>query len=153
MAIGTKSLKGRFKPRNFMKYKGNPTQIFYRSSWELKLMMAFDSNPNILEWNSECIVIPYMSPKDNKVHRYFPDFYIKTRKADGMIEKSLVEVKPHSQTKPPSKKSKHLTEEVMTYAVNQAKWDAAKAYCQAKGYKFMIVTENDLGLGRKRKKK
>ena len=148
---GTKSKKGRFRPRNFQKYKGNPTQIFYRSSWEMKLMMEFDSNPNFLEWNSECIVIPYLSPKDNQVHRYFPDFYVKKKNRDGKIEHCIVEVKPKNQTVPPKKNNKMLTEAVLTYAINTAKWAAAKKYCELKGWTFMIVTEDDLGLGRKKK--
>ena len=68
--------RGKYKPRCPYKYKGDPTRITYRSLWELKFMKYCDSNINILEWGSEEIALPYRSPIDNKVHRYFPDFYI-----------------------------------------------------------------------------
>ena len=67
--------KGRFKPKNYKKYKGDSTKIFYRSSWERNFMIYCDKSPAILEWSSEEYVIPYVSPLDKRVHRYFPDFY------------------------------------------------------------------------------
>src|SRR5581483_9137771 len=94
-----KYLQGRFSPKNPEKYKGDASQIFYRSSWELKLMLRCDTDPNIVEWSSEEIVIPYVSPLDGKVHRYFPDFKIKTKQGKTMV----IEIKPLTQTKPPKK--------------------------------------------------
>ena len=70
------SYKGRYQPTNPLKYKGNYRNIIYRSLWERKFMKYCDRNPNILEWGSEEFCLPYKSPLDNKVHRYFPDFYI-----------------------------------------------------------------------------
>ena len=96
-----KYYKGKFKPKNPEKYVGDTSNIVYRSSWELKFMIYCDTNPNVLQYASEEIFIPYVSPVDNKVHRYFPDFLMKVKKADGSISKILVEVKPKSQTKPP----------------------------------------------------
>ena len=71
------SYSGRFKPKNYKKYKGDPTRIYYRSLWERRFMVYCDNNVNILEWGSEEVIIPYKSPIDKRVHRYFPDFYIK----------------------------------------------------------------------------
>ena len=72
----TKKLhQGRFKPKNSAKYVGDPTNIIYRSSYELKFMKWCDINDNITEWGSEEVAIPYRSPIDNRIHRYFPDFY------------------------------------------------------------------------------
>ena len=68
------TLKGKYITRNSAKYRGDYRNIIYRSSWELKFMKYCDMNPNILEWGSEEIVIPYRSPLDNRVHRYFVDF-------------------------------------------------------------------------------
>lgn len=137
-----------FRAANPSKYKGDPSNIIFRSSWEFKVMSELDSNPAVLEWSSEEIVIPYKSPIDNKVHRYFMDFYVKKKNhSDGKIEILLIEVKPKAQTKPPkiqSKTSKRYLTEVATWGVNSAKWKAAEAYCKQRGWRFMILTEDDL---------
>ena len=144
-----KSYKGYFKPKNSKKYKGNPTNIIYRSSWELKLMMRLDEDPNIISWGSEEIVIPYRSPLDNKIHRYFVDFIVTKINKQGIKETVLIEVKPAKQTKPP-KVQKNITRkyitEVKTWGVNEAKWKAAKEYCDDRKWKFYIFTEKELGV-------
>lgn len=144
------SYKGRFRPSNYHKYKGDPTKVIYRSLWELKFMRYCDLNDNILEWGSEEICIPYISPKDNRIHRYFPDFYIKAKKRDGTIQRSLIEVKPLKQTQKPNmrpkRKTKNWLNEVMTYGINQAKWKAAEEYCEDRMWKFQILTEKELGI-------
>jgi hypothetical protein len=145
--------KGTFQPKHAGKYRGDPSKIVYRSSWELKLMMHLDSHPDVLEWASEEIVIPYRSPVDGKIHRYFPDFYVKKRNTSGDIEKVIIEVKPAHQVKVPTiqetknrKPSRKYINEVLTYTVNQAKWEAAKTYCLDRQWKFMIMTEKELGI-------
>ena len=47
------SYKGKFKPSFPEKYLGNPTNIIYRSLWELKFLKYCDTNVNILEYASE----------------------------------------------------------------------------------------------------
>ena len=69
--------RGRYIPTNPKKYRGAPSREIYRSLWERKLMVYCDRNEKVLEWGSEEIIIPYLSPWDNKLHRYFPDFYMK----------------------------------------------------------------------------
>jgi hypothetical protein len=140
---------GRFKPKNPTKYRGDPTNIVYRSRWELVVMQKFDDHPDIIEWSSEELVIPYISPVDNKRHRYFPDFFIKRRDKYGVIESILIEVKPLAQTKPPkvlAKPTRRYINEVYTYGVNQSKWAAAEAVCKDRGWKFMVMTEADIGI-------
>ena len=140
------SYKGRFKPKHYKKYKGDPTKIIYRSMWELRFMKYCDKTPNILEWSSEEVIIPYRG-LDRRVHRYFPDFWIKYKNAKGQIVKEIIEVKPKAQTKKPTKKGKHYGKylrEARTYAINQAKWEAAEEYCLDRGYKFRIITEDHL---------
>ena len=140
---------GKFTPKNPQKYKGDPTNIIYRSSWELKLMMWFDTHPDVLEWSSEEIVIPYRSPIDGKVHRYFPDFYVRKRNKDGMVETIIVEVKPFAQTQEPKKQkkvSKQYINEVKTWGINSYKWKAARDYCEDRKWKFQIITEKELGI-------
>ena len=143
------SYKGKYRPNNPLKYRGDYRNIIYRSLWELKFMKYCDSNQNILEWGSEEFWLPYRSPLDNKVHRYFPDFYIKVRETTGKINKMVIEVKPKSQCiepKRPKKKTRGYIYEVREYARNQAKWKAAKSYCLDRGYEFKILTENELGI-------
>jgi len=144
--------KGRFKPHNSEKYKGNPTNIIYRSLWELKFMRYLDSHPNVIQWSSEEIIIPYVSPMDNRIHRYFPDFWIKIKDKDGNINTMLVEIKPMNQVKAPvvqQKMTKKYITEVRTYAINSAKWKAAEEYCSDRKWIFKIMTEKELGVGKK----
>ena len=143
------SYKGRYSPSYPRKYKGNPSNIIYRSLWERKFMVYCDLNQNILEWGSEEIVIPYRSPIDNRVHRYFPDFYVKLKETTGKTKKYIIEVKPKRQTKPPSRpkrQTKGYLREVYEYARNKAKWEAASDYCKDRLYEFKIMTEDELGI-------
>ena len=141
--------KGKYQPSNPKKYKGDPTNIIYRSLWERKMMRYCDLNENVLEWQSEEFCIPYRSPIDNRIHRYFPDFFIKYRDSDGKIKSSLIEVKPLRQTTPPPKpkrQTKGYIREAYEYARNQAKWEAAKEWCLDRGYEFRVFTEKELGI-------
>lgn len=142
-----KYYQGTFKPRNPEKYKGDPTNIVYRSSWELRLMTHFDMHQDVVWWSSEERIIPYRSPIDNRVHRYFPDFLINKRGPDGKTETIMIEVKPRAQTAAPVRQktqSRKYLNEVMTYGVNQAKWHAAEEYCGDRGWRFIIMTENEI---------
>ena len=143
------SYKGKYKPSYPKKYKGDPDNIIYRSLWERKFMIYCDNNQNILEWASEQVIVPYRSPIDNRYHRYFVDFYIKYKDNNGKIKKSLIEIKPFRQTKEPKvkqRKTKGYIYEVVEYAKNQAKWNAAKEWCLDHGYEFKVLTENELGI-------
>ena len=143
------SYKGKYYPSFPRKYKGDPTNIIYRSLWERKFMVYSDKNQNILEWASEEIAIPYRSPIDNRVHRYFPDFYMKVRETNGKIKNYVIEVKPAKQTKPPTKpkrQTKGYIREAYEYARNQAKWKMAKEFCADRQWEFKVVTEKELGI-------
>jgi len=142
-----KFLQGKYSPKFPKKYKGNPCEIYYRSSWERKFMIYCDTNENVLEWFSEEIAVPYRSPIDNKIHRYFPDFYIKVKESNGSIKKYIIEIKPKKQTVEPipqKRKTKGYIYEVYEYAKNQAKWKAAEEFCTDRGYEFKVLTEDDL---------
>ena len=138
---------GKYKPAYPRKYKGNPTNIIYRSLWERKLMSYLDNHKDILQWSSEEFFIPYRSPVDRRLHRYFPDFWVKKRSKDGQINNILIEVKPKKQTLPPEKKkrkTKGYIKEVMTYGINEAKWKAAIEFCKDRRWDFKIMTEDHL---------
>ena len=134
--------QGTYRPKFPRKYKGDPHKIIFRSSWEYKFMLWCDTTPNVQEWSSEEIVIPYKSPVDNKYHRYFVDFYMKING-----KKYLVEVKPFRQTKEP-KTQKRMTKKyinkVVTWSVNKAKWKAATEFCLDRQWEFKIITEKEL---------
>ena len=143
------SIKSRFKPLHPSKYQGNPDNIICRSSWERKFCQWCDRNNSIIYWASEEISIPYVSPKDNRVHRYYPDFVIKVKEKNSKIKTYVVEVKPKKQTLPPKPRkrvSKSYIYECTTYEVNKAKWKAASEYCKDHLIEFKIVTEDELGI-------
>lgn len=146
--------KGRFKPKNPQKYKGDPTKIVYRSLWELKVMRKFDEHPDVIQWQSEEVVIPYLNPVKGKTSRYFPDFVVKKKTKENTIETIMIEVKPKKQTMTPdiSKKfktptgrvSRRFLNESATYEINKAKWKAAEKYCQQRGWHFILMTEDHI---------
>lgn len=141
------SIKSIYKPSNPSKYQGNPNNIICRSSWERRFCNYCDHNPDIISWSSEEFCISYISPVDNRVHRYFPDYLIKVKEPSGNIKTYVIEVKPKKQTVAPKKKSrvtKTYLNECKTYAVNQAKWAAAEEWCKDRLIEFKIITEEDL---------
>jgi hypothetical protein len=143
------SYKGKYKPSYPQKYNGNSSNIIYRSLWERKFCVYCDLNENVLEWQSEEKCVPYRSPIDNRIHRYFPDFLIKVKEPDGSIKKYMIEIKPKKQTVPPPKpkrQTKGYISEVYEYAKNQSKWEAAREWCADRGYEFKVITEDDLGI-------
>ena len=143
------SYKGKYRPKNRQKYKGDVGEVVYRSLWELKFMKYCDLNSKILKWSSEEIIIPYKSPVDNRIHRYFPDFYVKYKDVKGRIREKVVEIKPAKQVKEPKmqkRRTKKYVSEVYTYATNQAKWEAAQDFCNDRKWEFQILTEKELGV-------
>jgi len=143
------SYKGVYKPEHPEKYIGDYKNIIYRSLWERKFMHYCDINENIMKWSSEEIWIPYLSPLDSRVHRYFPDFYIKYKDSSGIVKESLVEIKPKRQVNGP-KVTKRVTQkqmyEIKEFAKNQAKWKAAEEFCADRRWSFQILTEDNLGV-------
>jgi len=140
-----KSYKGIYRPSNPKKYVGDPKRIVYRSLLERRFMLYCDRTDDITNWASEEISIPYISPIDKKLHRYYPDFIVKTSKGRRLI----IEIKPYRQTsqpKAPKRKTKAYLREQLEYIKNNAKWKAAKAFCKDKGFEFKILTEKELGV-------
>ena len=139
--------KGKFSPENPSKYVGDPTNIIYRSLWERRFMVFLDGNDSVAEWGSEEIVVPYKSPVDGRMRRYYPDFVVRYENKEGQIETRLIEVKPSDQCKPPKKRqriTKAYVNEVTRWGMNSAKWEAAEQYARSRGWKFQILTEKEL---------
>ena len=140
--------KNKFFPKNTSKYIGNPSTIVCRSLWERKFCKYLDENKNILRWSFENIRIPYISPKDNAMHHYIPDFMLEKKNKDGSISTLIVEVKPFKQTKEPvlteNTSKKTYTKNLEMYLTNQAKWDAAKKFCKENRIEFVVLTEKEL---------
>jgi hypothetical protein len=142
---GKNCKKGYYQPKNVDKYTGDVDKIIYRSSWELTFMRFLDNNPNIRTWASEPFPIPYIKPTTGRVHRYFPDFFVDYLDKDGILKKELIEVKPAQQTRRTrSRNPKTRLYEDITYAINIAKWQAAKQFCDDNDITFRILTENEI---------
>lgn len=138
-----KFYKGKFRPTNPAKYEGDYTKIVYRSMWERQVFMFCDRNESIVSWSSEEVVIPYRCATDGRIHRYFVDLKIRFKNG----KTYLIEIKPEKQTQEPKKRSRTTAKyiaEVMTYAKNQSKWQAADALCQSRGWTFEVWTEKTL---------
>lgn len=141
------AFRSKYSPINVSKYKGDPTKITARSNLERKFMRYLDLHSDVLEWNSEEVIVPYRSPIDNRMHRYFTDFWVKIKDAQGNQSVMLVEVKPLAQCKEPTKKSRvtrRYIKEAQTWGVNRAKWAAAKSYADARGWRFVIMTDKEI---------
>lgn len=134
--------RGKWKPKNIAKYAGDYNNITYRSLWERQTLIWLDENPGVVSYSSEETIIPYRCATDGKMHRYFIDLRVKL--ASGQTY--LIEIKPKSQTIQPKKKrmSKKYLTEVMTWAKNQSKWEAATNYCKQRGWIFEIWHEEHL---------
>jgi len=135
--------KGKFTPKNPQKYVGDAKGIVYRSLWERNTFRWIDANANIVAWNSEEVVVPYICGTDNKVHRYFMDLWFKT--SDGKTY--IVEIKPKRQTQPPKepkRKTRRYIKESLTYIKNQSKWEAASEFAADRGWHFQVWTEDTL---------
>ena len=124
------AIKGKYTPQNKEKFLSKRSPV-YRSLWERRFMLYCDKSVNILEWDSESIHIPYISPKDNRWHNYFPDFYIKYMDKNNDEVTALIEIKPYFQKK---------------WDVNIAKWDACQKYCNEQNMDFKVLTERELFL-------
>jgi len=152
-----RTLKGKYQPRNPEKYNGNPTNIEYRSSWERTFMRWADLSESVKNWSSEEIAIPYFDPIQKKVRRYYPDFLIRYVDSDGLIITELVEIKPYAEVVGPPRNPKRRTESwmyaVQMYINNQAKWEAAKKFCEDQGWRWRIITEKDMNIERKEVKR
>ena len=138
----------RFFPRHPEKYVGNPQNIIARSSWERTFMQYCDTNPDIIRWASEELVVPYFFEGDQRWHRYYPDFLVHIKDGKGQLRVWMVEIKPYKQTHPPkgatTAQRRRQLKETLEYAKNQSKWAAAKRFCDAKGWIFTVVTEKEL---------
>lgn len=132
---------GRYNVLNPKKYKGDHTNVIFRSLWERDVFKWCDSNPKVKAWSSEEVVIPYYYEADKRYHRYFPD--LKIIFEDRTI---LVEIKPNKETKPPvgEKRTKKYINEALTYVRNMNKWEAANSFCKDRKWEFQIWTEETL---------
>lgn len=150
------AIQGIFTPVHPKKYKGDPKNIVYRSSWELKVMMRLDTDSRVLWWSSEEHHIQYPNPVKKRMARYFPDFIIGVKDDKSSKDRVImIEVKPHKETIEPAKPTspdkrrlKRFITEHATYAVNKAKWKAAEEYCRLNGWSFVIWDEYTLGIAR-----
>lgn len=145
--------QGKYRVINPEKYVGDAKDVVFRSLWERKFMVWCDTNQSVLKWGSEIYPIQYYSKVDQKIHRYFIDFFVQIRRVDNSIHNLAIEIKPFSQTQPPTKgkkKEKTYIRECLTYQVNQDKWTAAREWAAKNGFEFIILTEYELGFAKRK---
>ena len=132
--------RGKFSPKNQEKYVGTKTPT-YRSSWEHAFMRLCDEHPNVYQWASESIKIPYRHPFTGQYTHYVPDFIMVYKNKGGTKIAELVEIKPKSQTileKARSSKDKSVI------ILNRAKWMAAGEWAKRKGMRFRVLNEDSI---------
>lgn len=134
-------MQGRFVPKNPQKYLGDVRRIFFRSSWELYALKFFDTSTAVVRYASEEIAIPYVSPKDGRVHRYYPDFIAKIMDASGTMKTYILEIKPLKESSEEYAKSPH---DIQALIINKAKWAAATHFASTNNMEFKVLTELDL---------
>lgn len=133
--------QGKYTLKNPEKYAGGRTPT-YRSSWEWAMMRFCDENPNVKQWASEAIKIPYRHPLTGKYTIYVPDFFIAYSDRNGKQRVELVEVKPENHTD--RRKLGKSRANQAHWVVNQAKWEAARAWCKQQNITFRVITEQDI---------
>jgi hypothetical protein len=133
--------QGKFVPKNPEKFMGNKNPM-YRSSWEFTFMRFCDEHPSVKQWASEAIKIPYRNPLTGKQTIYVPDFFISYVEKSGKSKVELIEVKPANQAI--REKAARSKKNQAAWILNQAKWEAARAFCKQKGIIFRVVTEDDI---------
>jgi len=145
---------GRYQVKDKAKYRGDFSSVVYRSLWEKAVFQWCDKNEQVKGWSSEEVIVPYRSPIDGKIHRYYPDVVVHKRDGTGQPQTIMIEIKPSSQCRPPDIKNKNKTKtgrisrrylnEVKTWGVNEAKWKAAKNFCADRGWQWTIMTEKHI---------
>lgn len=141
----TKARSGEFTPKNPKKYKGK-YPILWRSSWELTVFNSFDLHPNVVEWASESVSIPYRHPFTSRFTMYIPDLLVKYVDKKGKMRVELIEIKPAKEALIERVNSKY---DQASFIINRAKWKAAEAWCKRNKIKFRVLTEFDIYQGYK----
>lgn len=141
-------IQGKFRPKNPEKYQGDASNIIFRSSWERTVMNYLDLREEVQAWQSEEKCVWYYDPITKKKRRYFPDFIIKLKNSKGEIIVEMIEVKPKRQIQGPpenpKRKTKAWVKSVQTYITNMSKWEAAEEYCKERGWKFRLMSEDNI---------
>lgn len=134
--------RGRFIPKNPAKYVGRSVNnVMFRSSWELAFLKWLDTNQAVLRWGSEELAIPYVSPLDGRIHRYFPDMIMMYIDNSGQVKKEIIEIKPYKE----SVETPRMTDrDAQALMVNKAKWAAAAEFASNNGASFRVLTEKTL---------
>ena len=134
---------GKYRVLHREKYDGDTAAVVYRSLWERQVFKWCDENPGVARWSSEETIVPYRCRSDGKSHRYFVDLKVTFKTG----ETYLIEIKPKKQTQEPkvrTRKTKTYITEVLTYAKNLSKWEAAREYCADRGWIFEVWTEDTI---------
>jgi hypothetical protein len=139
-------IQGVYDVKNKNKYIGTKNPRFL-SSYELAVFEWADRTPAVLKWGAEVVVVNYFNPVKNRKARYIVDLYIQYVNKEGVVKEELIEIKPSNQTIQPrrgKKSERTYLDESLTWATNQAKWEAAEKYAAERGWGFRLLTENGI---------
>lgn len=100
-----------------------------------------DNNDFVLEWASEAISIKYRHPITGRITNYVPDIFMRYRTKNNKICTEIIEIKPRKQSIIEGRMNER---ERITVAINHAKWQAARQWCQRSGIVFRVLTEDSL---------
>mgnify|MGYP003644486785 CR=1 FL=1 len=116
---------------------------------DLNVQQLIDTLKGVTDVQLSLIVAQILNFNREKTSVLVPDFFISYADKSTKKRVELIEVKPANQAmRERLGNSKHNQAH---YVVNQAKWEAARAWCKQKGILFRIVTEDDIfHNGRKR---
>lgn len=115
--------KPKFKEGYINSQKNGGKQMHYRSSWERDVYMCLENLDEVVSYKVENFPVEYYWKGRNK--RYFPDLFVAFK--DGHYE--VWEIKPDNQK---------------TLEINKAKWMACESHCEARQWKFKIVSEEEI---------
>jgi len=101
----------------------------YRSGYEKTVYECLDLMPDVIGYDAEPFRIPYIHL--GKEHEYIPDIIVTFNDT----RREVWEIKPSSQT--------HLE-------INTNKWTAASRECAARGWEFIVITEQGINKLKKR---
>lgn len=121
----------KFKEGFFPSPKNGGRQLHYRSGWERTVYKILEGAFSVARYEPEPFPIHYRW--QGLQRRYWPD--IRVTFIDGTSV--IVEIKPLAQCPDPDGGC-----DTPVQALNEAKWQAAEAWCRSHGTQFIVWTEN-----------
>lgn len=118
-----KTRRPKFREGTFISIKNNGKELHYRSGYECEVYECLESINDIIAYDAEPFAVDYIF--EGQPHKYNPDLSVHFSNGDVAIW----EIKPSNQTDLPK---------------NKAKWAACQMFCEARGWRFEVITETGI---------